>query len=214
MEDPNPVTVQQVEQGKEPAPVLPTALQDSPRIEAAPAAASTLIPAPFAALEPYHAEFAEFHEDYVRHYIQFADTKAGVCFTAISAVLGYLVSKDEVQKLILEPAWSFRFEVAAAALVVLLVSAAFSFAVIAPRLGSRSAEGIVFFGAVADRETSEAFVINVAASSEADLTTARLKHSFDISKICARKYLLLRAAIWSAMPGLILALVALLIVRG
>lgn len=207
------MTVQQVEQGKEPASVLPTALQNAPRIEAAPAAASTLVPTPPAVIEPYHVEFAEFHEDYVRHYIQFADAKAGACFTVISAVLGYLVSKDEIQKLILEPAWNFRFEVAAAALVVLLVSAAFSFAIIAPRLGSKSAEGIVFFGAVADRESSEAFIMDVAASSEAGLTTARLKHCFDISKICARKYLLLRAAIWSAMPGLALALAALLLVR-
>lgn len=208
------MTVQQVEQGKEPASVLPTALQDAPRIEAAPAGASTLVPAPSAAIEPYHADFAEFHEGYVRHYIQFADTKAGVCFAVISAVLDYLVSKDEVQKLILEPEWSFPFEISAAALVVLLVSAAFSFAVIAPRLGSKSAEGIVFFGAVAGKETSEAFVLDVATSSEPALTTARLKHCYDTSKICARKYLLLRVAIWSAMPGLILALVTLLIVRG
>lgn len=204
------MSAQQIKQGKEQAAVLPAALENAPRIEAPPVALPTLVPRVAGELAAHHGEFASFHEEYVRHHIQFADAKAGVCFAAISAVLGYLISKDEIQTLILRPAWTVQFGIIIAALMLLLAAAAFSFAVIAPRLGSHSAEGIVFFGAVAKRETGDAYIADVMACSETDLTTVRLKHSFDISKICARKYWLLKVAIWSAMPGLILALIAIL----
>lgn len=162
-------------------------------------------------LEAHHAEFASFHEDYVRHYIEFADAKAGVCLGLISAVLGYMASKDEVQALVLDPALTIKFSIVAGMLITLLLSAAFAFAVIAPRLGPVSGDGIIFFKEVSKRNSGEDYIREIASYSSSNLTIAQLRHCFDISTICSRKYRLLRMAIWLALPGLILALLAILL---
>jgi Family of unknown function (DUF5706) len=162
-------------------------------------------------LEAHHAEFASFHEDYVRHYIEFADAKAGVCLGLISAVLGYMASRDEVQALITNPTFTIKFSIVAGVLVTLLSSAAFAFAVIAPRLSPVSGEGIIFFKEVAKRKSGEDYVREIASYSNSDLTIAQLRHCFHISTICSWKYRLLRAAIWLALPGLIFALLSILL---
>lgn len=190
---------------------IPPEIGQAPRLDAAPAAEPSLEPTPTSGLEAHHGEFASFHEQYVRHYIQLADAKAGLSFGLISAVLGYLVSKDEIQTLILEPACSAQFGVAAITILLLLAAAACAFAVIAPRLSSPTGEGIVFFGAVAQRASGNDYVADVASRSPAELTALRLKHCFDTSKVCDRKYGLLKAAIWLALPGLFFALATVLL---
>jgi hypothetical protein len=189
----------------------PSEVSQAPGSDVAQATQPSLMPMPTSGLEVHHGEFASFHEQYVRHYIQLADAKAGLCFSLISAVLGYLVSKDEVQTLILKPSSSAEFGIAASAMLVLLAAAACAFAVIAPRLSSPTREGIVFFGAVARRPSGNDYVADVASLSSAEMTALRLKHCFDTSKVCDRKYSFLKAAIWLALPGLGLALVTLLL---
>lgn len=201
---------QQPDSGRAAAQVPPE-IGQAPRLDAAPAAESSLEPTPTSGLTLHHGEFAAFHEQYVRHYIQLADTKAGLCFGLISAVLGYLVSKEEIQTVILNPSCTSEFGIAALAMLLLLAAAACAFAVIAPRLTSPTGEGIVFFGAVARRASGNDYIVDVASRSPAELTALRLKHCFDTSKVCARKYGLLKAAIWLALPGLGLALVTLLL---
>jgi hypothetical protein len=190
---------------------VPPEIGQAPHLNAAPAAEPSLEPTPTIGLKAHHSEFASFHEQYVRHYIQLADAKAGVCFGLISAVLGYLVSKDEVQTLILKPSYTAKFGITAIAMLFLLAAAACAFAVIAPRLSSPTGEGFIFFGAVARRASGDDYVVDVASRSTAELTALRLKHCFDTPKVCDRKYGLLKAAIWLALPGLGLALVALLL---
>ena len=180
-------------------------------MDAAAAAEPWREPTPTSGVEAHHGEFASFHEQYVRHYIQLADAKAGLCFGLISAVLGYLVNQNEVQSLILKPSFTAEFGIALIALLFLLAAAAAAFAVIAPRLSSLTGEGIVFFSAVAKRASGNDYVADVASHSPAELTALRLKHCFDTSKVCDRKYRLLKAAIWLALPGLGLALVTLLL---
>lgn len=210
MEDSGSVNAQQPDRDGAAAQVPPE-IGQAPRLDAAPAAEPSLEPTPTSGLEAHHGEFASFHEQYVRHYIQLADAKAGLCFGLISAVLGYLVSKDEVQMLLLKPSCTAEFGIAAIAMLLLLAAAACAFAVIAPRLSSPTGEGIVFFGAVARRASGNDYVADVASRSPAELTALRLKHCFDTSKVCDRKYGLLKAAIWLALPGLGLALVTLLL---
>lgn len=190
---------------------VPSKIGQAPRLDAAPVTEPSVEPTPTSGLEAHHGEFASFHEQYVRHYIQLADAKAGLCFGLISAVLGYLVSRDEVQAFILKPSCTAEFGVAAIAMLLLLAAAACAFAVIAPRLSSPTGEGIVFFGAVSRLVSGNAYVTEVAIRSPAELTELRLKHCFDTSKVCDRKYRFLKAAIWLALPGLGFTLLSLLL---
>lgn len=190
---------------------VPPEIGRAPHLNAAPAAESSLELTPTSGLAAHHGEFASFHEQYVRHYIQLADAKAGVCFGLISAVLGYLVSNHEVQTLILKPSCTAKFGITAMAILLLITAGAYAFAVIAPRLTSSTGEGLVFFGAVARRDSGNSYIVDVASRSFAELTALRLKHCFDTSKVCNRKYELLKVAIWLSLPGLGFALAALLL---
>lgn len=196
--------------GERAAAQVPPEIGQAPRLDAAPAVEPSLEPTPTNGLKAHHGEFASFHEQYVRNYIQLADAKAGLCFGLISAVLGYLVSRDNVQPLILKPSCTAEFGIASTAMLFLLAAAACAFAVIAPRLSSPTREGIIFFGAVARRASGNDYVKDVASRSPEELTALRLKHCFDTSKVCDRKYGFLNAAIWLALPGLGLALLTLL----
>ncbi|MEJ7925992.1 Pycsar system effector family protein [Sphingobium sp. AN641] len=193
------------------AALVPPEIGNAPRLEPPPSSMPSLEPMPTNGLDLHHAEFASFHEDYVRHYIALADTKAGVCFGVMSAVVGYLVSQDKVQAFIVAPACTAQFGIVASALLFLIVAAGCAFAVIAPRLDSVTGESIVFFGAVAKRKSGDDYIREIAARSESEMTAIRLKHCFDVSKVCSRKYAFLKAAIWLALPGLALALLATLI---
>lgn len=197
--------------GPSTATPVPPEIGHGPRLDAVPATEPTLEQMPTNGLDLHHSEFAAFHEQYVRHYIQLADAKAGFCFGLFTALLGYLVSKDAVQRVLLNPLCTLEFGVASLAFLLLLAAAACAFIVIAPRLASPTGEGIVFFGAVAQRASGNDYIVDVAGHSPAELTALRLKHCFDTSKICERKYGFLKAAIWLAMPALGFVLITLLL---
>lgn len=143
-----------------------------------------------------HADFAEFHEQYIRHYIAFADTKAGVIFTLAAGLFGFLLGDEAVKKALFEPESFCTFAIPALSLFLLTLTASFAFLVIAPRLSSKSGEGLVFFGAVADRKSATEYIFDVGSSSIQELTEARLKHCYDIAVICQQKYKFLKYAIW------------------
>lgn len=190
---------------------VPLEIEQAPHLDAAASAEPSLELTPMSGLEAHHDDFASFHEQYVRHYIQLADAKASLSFGSISAFLGYLANKDEVQELLLKPSCTAEFGIVALGILLLLAAATCAFAVIAPRLSSPTGEGIVFFGAVAQRASGNDYVADVVSRSPAELTALRLKHCFDTSKVCDRKYRLLKAAIWLALPGVGLGLLSLLL---
>lgn len=187
---------------------LTEALATAPLLDPPSPVPATLEPSALLTFGQAEADFAAFHESYVRHYIALADTKAGVIFTLTAGVLGYLINVDEVRTALLAPAFSKVFVFSGLALLVLGAAATLSFLVIAPRLSSASNEGLVFFGAVAARERADEYLQDIAASSQEDLAKARLRHCYDISKICSRKYGLLKKAIWLTPVSLLLALSA------
>ena len=161
-------------------------------------------------LEECHWDFAEFQEAYVRSYISLADTKAAWTFTITSGMLAYLFSRDAIQVALLEPQWSLRFGTLFLSVVFLVLSAFHSFRVVAPRLKSPSAEGIVFFSAVAALPNATSYVSAVASKDKETLAEARLKHCYDVSRVCDSKYSALKKSIWLGLPGVALALVSLL----
>lgn len=170
-----------------------------------------IVPSSVSPLEEHHADFAGFQEDYVRHYISLADTKAAWTFTIASGVLVYLIGTDKTKDALLAPVLSWPYASLIASVLLLVVSAFFSFRVVAPRLASNSGEGIVFFGSVAAKDDAASFVSEVAAHDPAEITEARLIHCFDVSKVCDGKYASLKKAIWIGLPALAVTLVAVLL---
>jgi hypothetical protein len=162
-------------------------------------------------LADFHAEFADFEEGYVRSYIALADTKAAWSFTIASAMLAFLFGQETTKRDLLAPACSVEFALLLGSAALLTVSAFYSFRVVAPRLRSPSGEGIIFFGAVASQESAATYVEDVAAKDKRALTEARLKHCYDISRVCDAKYKALKGALWLGVLGLALAIAYLLL---
>lgn len=156
-------------------------------------------------LGDWHLDFAAFHEGYVRHYITLADTKSGLMFGSVIGLITFLTRNDHFKKAISSPNCSWIFCEATLAMVFLILSAASAAYAIAPRRRG-SGEGIVFFDAVAAYPSAEAYVEAIAHRSKIQLTAARLRHCFDVSRACSRKYDMLRRAIVFAAIGLITSL--------
>ena len=139
-------------------------------------------------LREQHNIFAEFHESYVSRYIQLADTKAAWSFAISASLLAFVVARADLQNMFASFSDNAISSVLLAATILLLIGSAFcSFAVIRPRL-STSGESLIYFGAVAKKQSSDHFVRDVAIKSASEIAELRLKHSFDISKICMQKY--------------------------
>lgn len=186
-----------------PAPVqVPPEIRGAPRIAIATGESGDIVPSGTPQLEDGHRSFAEFHQGYVSSYIALADTKASWLFAIAAGVLVYLFSTDEIREILLLAGWTLPFVVAAATMVLLILTAAFAFLVISPRLGPPG-EGIVFFRSVARKSSADSFVREIASLSDAALTEARLRHCYDISRVCAQKYRYLRRAFWSGMLALV-----------
>lgn len=191
-------------------PKLSRALEAAPRLEPPVLTDPEVAPSEMARFGKEHADFATFHEGYIRHYIALADTKAGVIFALAAGIIGYLLNDKETRATILAPSCSSEFVVTILALASLGIVAALTFFVVAPRLSAPSGEGLVFFGAVAKRASSEDFLSEIRASSEDQLIEERLKHCFDTASVCFRKYELLKAAIWLTPISLLFTLFAVL----
>lgn len=186
-------------------------LRSAPSLAVPETGRGEIVPSSVSLLEEHHADFAGFQEDYVRNYISLADTKAAWTFTIASGVLAYLIGTEKTKDVLLAPVLSWPYASLIASVLLLVVSAFFSFRVVAPRLASKSGEGIVFFGSVAAKDDAASYVSEVAAHDPAEITEARLKHCFDVSKVCDGKYASLKKAIWFGLPALAVTLVAVLL---
>ncbi|MDP9412779.1 MAG: DUF5706 domain-containing protein [Pseudomonadota bacterium] len=145
-------------------------------------------------------EFASFHEGYVRHYITLADTKAAVLLGLTSTFIGFLFSKPAFHDLLFSPTCSWRSWLAWASTALLVAGAGFAAWVITPRLRQTS-EGLVFFGAVRAYPSHVAYAQAVRSAGGDQLTEARLRHCYDVSAVCWRKYHNLRLAICFSVAG-------------
>jgi hypothetical protein len=193
------------------APSTPSEkIQHAPSISVPLSGVPLLKADPALELQEYHASFADTHNSYVSEMIALADTKGAWAFALTSGVLAYVLGDAAVQQILSTPTWSPKFALVATCIFLLVGSAGAAFLTIAPRLSSPSGEGIVFFGAVARNADSSHYVDAVARTNARGITEAKLKHSYDISRICSRKYDYLRRAIWLGMLGLVNALLVML----
>lgn len=149
-----------------------------------------------------HYKFAVEQESYVRHYISFADTKAGFIFGLTSLILVYLINDMKTFSVITEPEWSPIFAITVSSISFIVLSCAFSFFVIAPRT-TKINEDIFSFVTVSRRENAATYVSDLVTTSTEELRRARIIHSFDSSVICMQKYSYLKKAIWFGIIGMI-----------
>lgn len=151
--------------------------------------------------------FAAFHEQYVTKYIQLADAKAGATFTICSGAFAYLWTRDAfIEAILYSRAWGF-VAVSGIAMLLLAAGSAMAFYVIAPRL-ARSGNDIVFWKSVAEMPHRDSLADAVLGGSREQLARERLRHCYDLSKVCASKYRWLRRAMLVGAVGLIAALAA------
>lgn len=156
-------------------------------------------------LDRLHSDFANFHEGYVRHYIALADTKATVVFGLASSVIAFLFARQGFHDLLFDPACTRQTALAYVVALLLLAGAGCAALTIAPRLPN-TGEGLVFFGAVRRHTDGYAYASAIGREDEAGLALARLRHCYDVSTVCWRKYISLRRALWLTVIGIAAAL--------
>ena len=158
-------------------------------------------------------KYADEMHQYIREYIRLADQKAAFFFAVSAGVIAYLNSKGfMVAWLVPLCDWSGVEFLSFASVVLFCASAVSSFLTVKPRLAG-SAKGVVFFNAVSSYETQQEYAKVVALLSPASLCEEKLKHVYEIAKVCRRKYQSLFYAIWFGGIGLA-STVALVICAG
>ncbi|HEY1125879.1 MAG TPA: Pycsar system effector family protein [Sphingobium sp.] len=159
-------------------------------------------------VEHFHTEFADFQEGYVRHYIALADTKAAVTFGVCSSLLAFVASDTRLGGILDQRLCSISGLLLIVAFFCLVVGASLSAWVVLPRLPNVG-EGLVFFGAVKSYQDGRAYMNTIKSQDETALTSARLQHCYNTSKVCWQKYFFLRIAMWAAAFSVALLIVVL-----
>lgn len=158
-------------------------------------------------------KYADEIHHYIREYIRLADQKAAFFFAVSASVFAYLNSKGFMVAWLMSPCQWGAVEILSLSSVVLLCASAVScFLTVKPRL-SGNVKGVVFFNAVSSYETQQEYAKVVALLSPASMCEEKLKHVYEIAKVCRRKYQSLFYAIWFGGLGLA-STVALIISAG
>lgn len=143
----------------------------------------------------------EIHQ-YIREYIRQADQKATFFFAAATALLAYLYNAELLDIWFKPPVeWSFLDALSFLALIGLSGGVMAFLVTVFPRLGG-TPKGIVYFGAIAEWETSEAYLQELHRRGPQELMHARVTHVYELAKICRKKYSMLRIGLWSGVLGL------------
>jgi hypothetical protein len=155
------------------------------------------------------AEISTFANDvhvYLRQNVTWADQKAGFVFASSSAVLAYLHSKGWFE--FLRGRSSMRPGQVALAVGsgCLLAALGACLATYWPRRKGRP-DGVVFWGAIA-RESFSAgdYVSRVRERTADDLADEKLRHAFELARICDAKFRLVDVATRFAAIGFALSL--------
>jgi len=154
------------------------------------------------------AELTTFGNDvhgYLRQNITWADQKAAFMFAGASGFLAYLNSHGAFAFLRGEVPFQCAHLLLIAAAVSLIIAAGASFATYWPRTKGAGA-GLVFWGAIAANPSAGAYVERVRQKTAAELATAKLEHSHELAKICARKFKWADAATRFGIAGFSLAI--------
>lgn len=156
-------------------------------------------------------KFAEETHQYIREYIRLSDQKATFFFAGSTALLAYLHKLGLASKWIVDPAaWSLPHVLSCLSSIGLLLSATASLLTVMPRLKG-SKRGLIFFAAINEYDSSNDYIRDFMKQSLPDLCEAKLKHAYELSAICKRKYDMLRWGQWLGALGLIASLLLLVL---
>jgi hypothetical protein len=161
-----------------------------------------------------HAKYAEEVHNYIREYIRNADQKATSFFAAAAGMLAFLNTQNVAAHWIKDiRQWTFTDSLGFVSMCGLGIASAIFLAVVFPRLkGSR--RGILYFLAIAEYDTSTEYADEVVRRSGDELLRAKLQHDYDLSRVCVRKYRILRAGFWIGSVGICAALLYLFLTRA
>lgn len=156
-------------------------------------------------------KFAEDTHQYVREYIRLADQKATFFFAGSTALLAYLHKLGLASKWVIAPGtWGLTNMLSFLASMGLLLSAVACLAVVMPRLKG-SQRGLVFFAAISQYSSSSSYLSDFMKQDLSELCEAKLKHTYELSAICKRKYDVLKWGQWLGAIGLIASLLLLVL---
>jgi hypothetical protein len=157
-------------------------------------------------------KFSEETHQYVREYIRLADQKATFFFAGSTALLAFLHKLELTNIWISNPkTWGLIEVLALTATLGLIFSTICCLATVVPRLkGSR--RGLIFFAAISEYESAAEYASDVMKQGASALCEARLRHAYELSAVCKRKYSVLICGQWAGAVGVV-AILVLLVVR-
>jgi pycsar effector protein len=188
----------------------PGAITGSPSTDLPGSAISTekLTPSDF----DYKSFFADQTHTYIRGYIQAADQKATFYFAFFAAIIAYSDTTGFLQKWIVDISNWKILEAVSFLSALLLVLSAFGFLwVVKPRL-SGSKRGLVFFKAISEFDSQGEYFAEIASKPVMKLYEEKVKHTFELAKVCSNKYRILGISLWLGGSGF--ALLILLVLFG
>ena len=160
----------------------------------------------------FKASFADQTHSYIREYIKTADQKATFYFAFFAAIIAYSDTTGFLRQWIVDLSnWKMQEFVSFLSSLLLILSAFGFLWVVKPRL-SGSKKGIVFFNAIAEFDSQGEYINEMASLSAIKLYEEKVKHSFELAKICSRKYRILGISLWLGGVGFVL--LVLLLVFG
>lgn len=149
----------------------------------------------------YHIKYAEEIHQYVREYIRNADQKAAFFFAASSALFAFLKNNGALTQWLQSPKnWGLVSLLAFISTLGLVMCAGFSLLVVFPRR-SGSKKGTFSFDSISNHKSGQEFSEEFLKSSLTDLLVAKSSHSYDLARICRRKYNLLGLVFWTLSIG-------------
>ncbi len=148
-------------------------------------------------------KFAEEIHQYIREYIRLADQKAGFIFTASVALLALLYQKGVFKNWLRLPnQWHLADVFALLAVLALSLAAFTSICVVVPRLKG-SPRGYIYWNSIAAYESGDKYAEAIIDLTKPELAGSKLKHCYELAKVCRSKYIMLKRSFWAGLLGLV-----------
>lgn len=152
-------------------------------------------------------KYAEEIHQYIREYIRTADQKATFFFASFAALLTYQNSNGHLTIWMSNPqTWGLIQLFAFLSSVGFLISTILCIFVVIPRLKGTK-RGIIFFNAIVEYPSQQDYAKDVLSQFPNKLCEEKLKHAYDLAKVCSKKYIVLHyALLFGGASFLIMAL--------
>ncbi len=158
---------------------------------------------PFQPTDKIQWQFACETHKYIREFISIADNKAQWYIAFASAFLAWMNTQKifTVFWSIKAAEWRSADILTLIAIIGLSVCIFFSLLTIIPRLKG-SKKGIVYFASIAEHETCNDYLADVLRKKDQDIVIEKLRHVYELARVCNGKFNTLKFAVWSGGIGL------------